>query len=107
MNDRRKDTHTLRQPVPQYGSAARDEGHISAVTERGQVSIPADLRRALGLTQGRKLLWERASDRELRVRPVDDAPPAGARAVLGFARRFRQTRSTAAWMAELREGEKK
>jgi hypothetical protein len=32
--------------------------------------------------------------------------PAGARALLGFARRFRsQARSTADWMSELREGE--
>jgi hypothetical protein len=33
--------------------------------------------------------------------------PAGARAMLGFARRLRpEPRSTAEWMAELREGEK-
>jgi hypothetical protein len=33
--------------------------------------------------------------------------PAGASAVLGFARRFRaQARTTADWMAELREGDR-
>jgi hypothetical protein len=32
--------------------------------------------------------------------------PVGAQAMLGFARRFRsETRSTAEWMRELREGE--
>lgn len=79
---------------------------MSVVTERGQTSIPAQLRRALKLTRGRKLLWERLSDHELRVRTVDDAAPPGALAVLGFARRFRkQARTTQGWMAELRGGE--
>jgi hypothetical protein len=33
--------------------------------------------------------------------------PAGAKAMLGFARRYRaQTRTTADWMAELREGDR-
>jgi hypothetical protein len=33
-------------------------------------------------------------------------PPAGARAMLGFARRFRaQPRTTSDWMTELRAGE--
>lgn len=35
------------------------------------------------------------------------AAPVGARALLGFARRFRaEARPTAGWMAELREGER-
>lgn len=35
------------------------------------------------------------------------AAPLGARALLGFARRFRaEARPTAGWMAELREGER-
>ena len=33
--------------------------------------------------------------------------PKGSLRMLGFARRFRATRSTADWMAELREGEDK
>lgn|GEM_PF-632352 len=40
--------------------------------------------------------------------PVSPAvKPAGASAMLGFARRFRaQARTTADWMAELREGDR-
>ena len=41
--------------------------NVTVVTERGQVSIPAELRKALGLTKGQRLIWERVSDRELRA----------------------------------------
>lgn len=59
------------------------------------------------LDRGRRLLWERVSEREIRVRVLSDSTPArGADAMRGFARRFRDTpRSTADWMAERREGE--
>lgn len=47
------------------------------------------------------LAWLQAHE---PVAPV--ASPAGAKAMLGFARRFRaQARTTADWMAELREGD--
>ena len=78
---------------------------ISVVTERGQVSIPAELRRELALGKGRRLLWEKAADSEIRVVVLPEYEPQGSLRMLGFARRFRQTRSTADWMAELREGE--
>jgi AbrB family looped-hinge helix DNA binding protein len=82
--------------------------HISVVTERGQVSIPADLRGALGLTRGKRLLWEKVSDRELRVRTLEEGKPAGPMSVLGFARRLRsEARSTREWMQELRAGERR
>jgi AbrB family looped-hinge helix DNA binding protein len=83
---------------------------ISVVTERGQVSIPAELRKELALGKGRRLLWEKADGGELRVVVLPDGqPPApgGSLRMLGFARRFRATRTTAEWMAELREGEEK
>jgi AbrB family looped-hinge helix DNA binding protein len=80
---------------------------ISVVTERGQVSIPADLRKELDLGKGRRLLWEKAADSELRVVVLPEHKPRGSVHMLGFARRFRATRSTAEWMAELREGEDK
>lgn len=83
-----------------------DTSDITVVTERGQVSIPARLRHDLALDQGRKLLWQKVNERELRVTVVEDARPAGARAMRGFARRFRpRARRTEEWMAELREGE--
>lgn len=79
---------------------------ITVVTERGQVSIPARLRSALALSKGKKLLWQKVNDRELRVTVVEEGRPVGARAMRGFARRLRpQPRRTADWMAELREGE--
>lgn len=80
---------------------------ISVVTERGQVSIPAELRKELALGKGRRLLWEKAADSELRVVVLPEREPKGSLAMLGFARRFRATRSTSDWMAELREGEDK
>lgn len=78
----------------------------SVITERGQVSVPASLRRAMGILPGQKLHWEQVSDREIRISLCDDQPP-GPLAVLGYARRIRDTppRRTADWMRELREGE--
>jgi hypothetical protein len=37
---------------------------------------------------------------------ANPAEPRGAKAMLGFAKRFRPTRSTQEWMDELREGER-
>lgn len=78
---------------------------ISVVTDRGQVSIPAHLRKELSLAKGQRLLWEKAGDHEIRVTILPDPEPQGALAMLGFARRFRKTRRTQDWMTELREGE--
>lgn len=84
---------------------ARNE--ITVVTDRGQVSIPARLRRELALAKGQKLLWEKAGEREIRVIVLESPAPRGAEAMRGFARRFRlDPKTTAEWMAELREGER-
>jgi AbrB family looped-hinge helix DNA binding protein len=76
----------------------------TVVTERGQTSIPAHLRKEMGLQKGKRLVWEKVSDEEIRilVRPSAEADPV---AMLGFARRFRRTRRTAAWMSDLRAGD--
>lgn len=78
----------------------------TVVTERGQVSVPASLRKAMGLHAGRKLHWEQVSDREIRVSLQEDQP-VGPLAVLGYARRMstQPPRPTADWMREIREGE--
>lgn len=78
----------------------------SMITERGQVSVPAELRKSMGLRAGQKLHWERISDREMRVSVRDEAPP-GPLSVLGYAKRLggRPHRRTEDWMKELREGE--
>ena len=80
----------------------------TVVTERGQVSIPAAIRKEMGLKPGQPLVWEKLSDRECLVRVPHKKKPLGAMAMLGFAARFRgeKGRSTAEWMAELRAGEK-
>ena len=76
-------------------------------TERGQISIPAKLRKKMQLLPGNIVLWEQVSDRECRL--VVEAPtvkkpdPVGA---LGFARRYGlEQRTTDEWMKELRERE--
>lgn len=78
---------------------------ISIVTERGQVSIPANLRKELSLAKGQRLLWEKVGDREIRITVLSEPEPHGAIAMLGFAKRFRSTRRTQDWLSELREGE--
>jgi AbrB family looped-hinge helix DNA binding protein len=77
------------------------------VTERGQVSIPAALRKAMNLHRGRKLRWEQVSDRECRVFVEPETVP-GPLAALGMGPQLRgdgKTRTTADWMREIREGE--
>ena len=80
----------------------------TVVTERGQVSIPARIRKELGLKTGQPLVWEKISDRECLVKVQRKKKPVGAMAMLGFAARFRgeKGRRTARVMAELREGER-
>jgi len=78
------------------------------LTDRGQVSMPSALRKELALEPGYKLLWQKVSDRECRIVVMKNGKPKGAKAMLGFARRFRprHVRTTDQWMTELREGEK-
>jgi AbrB family looped-hinge helix DNA binding protein len=78
---------------------------VSVITERGQVSIPAQLRKELALAKGQRLLWEKTGEHEIRVTVLPEPEPRGAMAMLGFAKRFRPTRQTKDWMDELREGE--
>lgn len=78
---------------------------VSIITERGQVSIPAQLRKELSLAKGQRLLWEKTGEHEIRVTVLPEPERRGAMAMLGFAKRFRPTRRTADWMVELREGE--
>ena len=80
----------------------------TVVTERGQVSIPAAIRKELRLKTGQPLVWEKISDRECLVKIPRTKKPVGAMSMLGFAARFRgeKGRRTAHVMAELREGER-
>lgn len=81
--------------------------NTSTVTERGQVSIPASLRAAMRMRTGQTLRWEQLSARECRVildPPASPDPLAG----LGMGPQLRgdKARATAAWMREIREGER-
>lgn len=78
----------------------------STLTERGQVSVPAALRRKMNLKPGQRLRWESISDREARV-VVETKGPGGPLAALGYARKLgRKARRTDSWMKELRAGER-
>ncbi len=79
----------------------------TTITESGQVSIPAQLRREMQLTAGRVVVWEKFSAGEIRllVTPVEK-PKADPVAAIGFAKRHGLPAGTTSdWMANLREGE--
>jgi len=40
---------------------------VTVVTERGQISIPAAIRKQLNLKPGQKLRWQKVGDNECRV----------------------------------------
>lgn len=80
----------------------------TTITERGQTSIPAAIRKAAKLSPGQVLRWELCSERELRIfitNPAVTRPSAIA--MIGYARQFDTTlpTSTDEWMKMLREGE--
>jgi bifunctional DNA-binding transcriptional regulator/antitoxin component of YhaV-PrlF toxin-antitoxin module len=78
---------------------------ICRLTERGQVSMPAALRRKMHLKAGQLLRWESVSDTEVRI-VVEATEPDPLRA-LGYGSRFRKGKAhaTSQWMKELRAGE--
>jgi AbrB family looped-hinge helix DNA binding protein len=80
---------------------------VTTLTERGQASIPAALRKALNLKAGQQLLWQQVSDHEFRVEVLLETDVPGPQAMLGYARRFLpdETRSADAVLQELREGD--
>jgi AbrB family looped-hinge helix DNA binding protein len=75
------------------------------VTERGQVSIPTQVRKQLHLSPGHRVVWEVLSDHECRMTVAAESPVPGAEAMLGYAAKFRKPRRTRDWLTELREGE--
>lgn len=78
----------------------------TTVTQRGQTTIPARLRHQHHVEAGTELIWSPVGPDEWRVRierKKERAP--NPTAMLGYARQFRDVRTTADWMRELREGE--
>ena len=79
----------------------------TTITERGQVSIPAELRRDMHLSPGQTILWEKVSATECRIlieqRTVIKPDPMGA---LNFAKEHGlPQRPSDEVLRELREGE--
>lgn len=84
------------------------DSSLTTLTERGQVSMPAALRKKLGLRPGQPLMWKMISDTECRVvvvRKPADRPGASVR---GAMKRFQNDMptTTASWMALLRESDR-
>ncbi len=89
-----------------YKANMHDE-MITLVTERGQTSVPAGLRRRSGLKSGKLLHWYAVSDKEFRVVVESPEQAPGPLAALGWAKRFHvgKMRGSDEAMRELREGE--
>ena len=79
--------------------------HVTTLTERGQVSIPADFRAEVGLKPGDKLLWSTSGDKALLITTCEIPKRKSFRSAIGYAKSFCKTMSTAEWMKILREGE--
>jgi len=79
---------------------------VTTLTERGQASLPASLRKELGLKPGHRLRWQKISACEVRLLVEVRKQIPGPKAMLGFAKTFRSARRTADWMKDLRAGEK-
>jgi bifunctional DNA-binding transcriptional regulator/antitoxin component of YhaV-PrlF toxin-antitoxin module len=86
------------------------KGILTTLTERGQVSMPASLRKLLHLKVGQPLMWEKVSDTECRVRIVRPLEARAAKSMRGFMKRFQAgsklPATTTGWMKLLREGER-
>jgi AbrB family looped-hinge helix DNA binding protein len=81
---------------------------ITVLTERGQVSIPASIRREAGLKPGQSLRWEQLSDNEIRITVDRHSQARGAFAALGYAKPWLSTGGLAHTndvMRDLRDGE--
>lgn len=82
---------------------------ITSLTDRGQVSVPASIRRAMGLEPGQELVWRKLSADEARVQVIRRKKTGGPASVIGGGKILHQARGwptrTDAWMKVLREGE--
>ena len=76
--------------------------YVSRVSERGQVSVPIDIRNALGLTPSSRIAWTLDAENGMATLSLVRTPrKGGAQAALGFAARFRKTRRTADWLKDI------
>jgi bifunctional DNA-binding transcriptional regulator/antitoxin component of YhaV-PrlF toxin-antitoxin module len=82
---------------------------LTTLTERGQVSVPASLRREMGLEPGQELIWRQLSPDEVHVQVVRRQKPRSRSSVIGCGKKLHEERGwptrTDEWMKVLREGE--
>ena len=71
------------------------------ITGKGQTAIPVAIQEAIGAKPGHSLAWEIRKGGECVVTVVDQTSEVGAMAMLGFAKTFRETRKTSAWVKNL------
>ena len=80
--------------------------NTTTVTERGQVSVPVEIRKRLKLVPGTRLRWVPLGAGECKILIDHEEAGPGARSMLGYAGQFRETQPTSQWLKELREGER-
>lgn len=82
---------------------------LTTLTERGQVSVPASIRRAMAMAPGQELVWRKVSEDEVRVQVLRQKKARSAKSVIGAAKNLHEARGwptrTDDWMRVLREAE--
>ena len=71
------------------------------ITSKGQITVPRDIRRALGVLPGDRLLFEEAGT-EVRVRPVRNKSPFEKYRGIGTPGIGRGKKAVLHWTRELR-----
>ena len=71
----------------------------ATITSKGQITIPAEIRRKLGLTTGTVLEFEENSDRVVASKRVDRNK---MKSVIGIAEKQLSGKSSLEWLEELR-----
>ncbi|NLL82613.1 MAG: AbrB/MazE/SpoVT family DNA-binding domain-containing protein [Lentisphaerae bacterium] len=79
---------------------------VTVVTERGQISIPASVRKQMHIVPGTPIVWSVSDDCTCTITLARKLPVRGAKAMLGFAHTYMNNDlSSDQLLAELREGE--
>lgn len=85
-----------------------NDKYITVIGERGQISVPAALRRLLRLKPGQRVHWQANAQGQIRLKVLSASPAPGPRAVFGYAQRFSPSRrkSSDQVLRELRAGDR-
>lgn len=71
------------------------------ITGKGQTAIPVLVQEAIGARPGNSLTWSVRENGECVISVVGGPKEDGAVSMLGFAKTFRKTRETSAWVKDL------